>query len=88
MESGPEAERQPEEAPGRRHLRRFAQREAGPGRELEELLAEVRAIRQTSVANAYRIKAVVAVLEEAGLVTRGAVDRAMHQAMRDARNGS
>lgn len=83
-EESAEPESAPEET-GRRHLRRFAQRQAQPGHDLEELLAEVRAIRQTSLANAYRIKALVAVLEEAGVIDRGAVDRSMQQVLREGR---
>ncbi len=87
-EPAPEPQPQPEEPKGRRHMKRFAERESSPDRDLEDLIAELNAVRQTTIANAYRIKAIVTVLEEAGLLERGAVDRAMHQLMREPRNGS
>ena len=78
-ESEPEAEPRP----GTRHQRRFAEMEAQAGPNNTQVLGELAAIRQTMMANAFRIKALVNVLEDAGVIQPGAVDRAMQQVMRE-----
>jgi CheY-like chemotaxis protein len=67
---------------GLRHLKRFADKDARQTLN-DEVISELRAIRQTTLANAYRLKALIHVLEEAGVIQKGSVDVCMNQVMRE-----